>query len=737
MLNSFAQPDQRWVQKAKEAESYADYLAAAEYYKAAYELNGSNLEHLHNRAMAFLWANDYVRAKTVFKKVVELDLKKSFAESYFWLARMHKYAYDFEQASNMFSAFSKTYRRASAKLKRAAKNEIFACKEAKKIIDQEHDVDLKRFPDHLNSQLADFAPRYSGNNQVNFSALDFQQIAKDGKISKKEAKDQKIQIFTTQFDLKTEQFSKKKKLDAVINNLSFNNANAFFAPWQNTVYFSRCNDLECKIYFAEKKNNEYVIPKEIEGAVNVEGASSTQPFLFKYKKHTYMLFASNKKGSKGGFDLYLSKQLSPGKFSAVKNLGRNINTDQDEVAPFYDTLNDVLYFSSNGHLGLGGFDIFKSEGSVKKFEMAQNIGIPFNSAYQDLYYSVYDDSLGFLSSNRPTQTSKGDSSVCCSDLFYFKKDLNKSSANDSISDSLIVARQLRQIQSYLPTLYFDNDHPNPKTIDTTTDLTYIQTYDAYVKRVEVYKQEYSKGLPDSVLQDAKNEMQDFFKHYVDQGLKDLDLFMKHLSKALESGSAFQLKIKGYASPLAKSDYNEKLTLRRIASLINYIKAYDGQKLKKYVDQNILSFEKVPFGEYKADQSVSDDYDDKQNSVYSIQAAKERKIEVLSVELNKTEQPVLLVDSVIDLGKVKQSQIHKGSILLKNNSSQELVIYSIESDCSCTVADQSQISLQPGASSELNFTIHPKQKGLFLRALSLQYSGIVQQSKIIRVKAEVY
>jgi hypothetical protein len=100
-----------------------------------------------------------------------------------------------------------------------------------------------------------------------------------------------------------------------------------------------------------------------------------------------------------------------------------------------------------------------------------------------------------------------------------------------------------------------------------------------------------------------------------------------------------LSIKGYASPLSKSDYNVNLTLRRISSLINYISEFNNGIFKSYIDGTAqngakLTFNKIPFGEYQSKEEVSDNFNDLKNSVYSRKAALERKIEIMAIRLTE-------------------------------------------------------------------------------------------------------
>jgi len=95
-------------------------------------------------------------------------------------------------------------------------------------------------------------------------------------------------------------------------------------------------------------------------------------------------------------------------------------------------------------------------------------------------------------------------------------------------------------------------------------------------------------------------------------------------------------VRGYASPLAKSDYNKNLSLRRIESLVHYLERWDSGALLPYLNGTAanggrLFIERSPCGKSTADASVSDRLDDLRHSVYSVGAAKERRIEIEQVE----------------------------------------------------------------------------------------------------------
>jgi len=306
----------------------------------------------------------------------------------------------------------------------------------------------------------------------------------------------------------------------------------------------------------KRAQKEWGLPVKLSKQINTEGYSSTQPFIAEVEGKECLFFASDKPGGKGKYDVYYSTIQNQGKrISAARNLGRKINTPDHDITPFYDTANACFYFSSLWHPGLGGYDVFKSCGRLKALPIPVNMGVPVNSTSNELYFSTYYDSLGFFSSNRQRVLPSGDTTSCCSDIYSFVHENQDHQLLDSMSQRYT---SLEQLNAYLPVrLYFHNDRPNPKTQDTITSLSYLETYEAYTAMIDHYKEEYAKGLSGEHANIAKENIEDFFFTYVDKGVRDLGVFMGLLEKALLQGQEIVLTVKGYASPLAKSDYNER------------------------------------------------------------------------------------------------------------------------------------------------------------------------------------
>jgi hypothetical protein len=347
------------------------------------------------------------------------------------------------------------------------------------------------------------------------------------------------------------------------------------------------------------------------------------PYLFELNEQLMLVYSAQKPGGLGGTDLWLAKLNKDGQALENSNLSI-LNSTENEVSPWYDPLYNRLYFSSTWHAGFGGFDIFYSNlQSDGRFGPPINIGLPLNSPANDLYFFCEADTA-YLSSNR-LGSLYASHPTCCSDVFFqeFQRPKKKKDRSDTITLE-IVKLPIR--------LYFENDHPNPKSTADFTELSYEETYLKYKGEYPVYLQKVADGRPSAEATLQTQSLLQFFDEEVDKGMQDLSIFSNQVWQELQAGKKVSIMVQGFASPLAKSDYNVHLTSRRISAIINYFEEIDGGKFAPYMltQPSRLQFIEVPMGEYKANKDVSDDYYDQRNSVFSKDASLERRIEIIEL-----------------------------------------------------------------------------------------------------------
>ncbi len=182
------------------------------------------------------------------------------------------------------------------------------------------------------------------------------------------------------------------------------------------------------------------------------------------------------------------------------------------------------------------------------------------------------------------------------------------------------------------TLYFDNDKPRyaRTSADTTVTLTYGETYNTYLARRTTFKSGYTKNLVGTPREFASNEIDRFFEDEVIKGWNDLQAFSEQLLPYLKAGNEIEIIVEGYASPLADSVYNDRLTKRRISSVINQLSVFSQGELSDYLERGILIVKEEPKGEETAATTISDNKQNQRASVFSPAASRERRVRITDV-----------------------------------------------------------------------------------------------------------
>lgn len=187
---------------------------------------------------------------------------------------------------------------------------------------------------------------------------------------------------------------------------------------------------------------------------------------------------------------------------------------------------------------------------------------------------------------------------------------------------------------FLPlALYFDNDRPNPRSRRTTTEKEYGETYEAYYDKKQEFINEYTLDLSDNDKFLTEQLYEQFFEREVRGGNSDLVAFSDKLLGYLEKGNSLEIELRGYASPRASSDYNKILSKRRVHCLRNFFDRYKDGIFRRFLGSGALVINVQAFGEEEADEAISDKLEDKKNSVYSILASVERRVEIREVKTN--------------------------------------------------------------------------------------------------------
>lgn len=410
-----AQKDKSPAKLAKEAaefEKAGDYLKAAVYYETAYNKKTDNIEWVYQAGRCFLYMRDYTNAVKCLEKVKDQDANTKFDKPGYKYALALKQTGQYEKARQQFEEFIAQYKGADAEvLRKIVEAEVKGCNFALKASEStDAGVALQHLPALINTDKIEFAPIAFNDGVLYFTSTQSGNAA----IYRTQKNASGMWVRPSVPDLF------KDKMDKP------NFGNGSFSPDGKRFYFTQC-DLgvggkpTCAIYGMVEEDGKWVAPFKLPDYINVADASNTHPFVAYEEDKEVLYFSSDRKDGKGGADIWFCTRVANSKgfnFTLPKNLGTNINTVGNEITPFYHSPSQTLYFSSDGWVGAGGMDIYKSKGTQLKWEVSQNLGFPLNSSADDLYFTINEShGGGYLVSNRLFEPTKV--ATTNDDIFFY------------------------------------------------------------------------------------------------------------------------------------------------------------------------------------------------------------------------------------------------------------------------------------------------------------------------------
>jgi hypothetical protein len=603
-----------------------DYYYALDYYQQALILDPNSIDLVWKIAETNRAYKDYVKAEKYYSIVYSKDEDaEKYPDAILYYSLMQKQNGKYKEALEHFKTAKKLFSedKSSFRYKKAAQeveSTNWALKQWK--LGPDLGIQLGPMTENINSYDAEFGHTVQ-DGKLYFSAL------------KADSTDEELQeVYTKTYhtalyevSLQNKDSVSKKLTELIPSGRSIGNGS--FSTGQD-FFYSVCTDKDfnysCAIVFSKKLANGTWSPLDsLNELVNEIGANTTMPHLSKLAGQDVLFFASNRTGTKGGMDIWyavLDKDWIP---VSVTNV-LPINSLENDLSPWFDTIEQRLYFSSSWHQGFGGQDVFYSEYRAGKFGPPINVGLPINSPAADQYYFQSGDST-FVSSNR-LGSLYAKNPTCCSDIYVAEIPRRKPIKSNSDRETTLEIVKL-PIQ-----LYFENDQPDANTTSDFTELSYTDSYLKYQAKFEEYKTKVGLQRDSIQAQKATSDLNTFFNEEVKKGHNDLNRFTEQVWNELQKGNQVQLMVRGFASPLAKTDYNVHLTKRRIYSLKNYFEEIQQGRFGAYMlgDHPRLEFIEVPMGENEANKKTSDDFYDQKNSVYSKEASQERRIEIIELRI---------------------------------------------------------------------------------------------------------
>lgn len=418
-----------------------DYYAASTFYKKALKITGDSTQAIlpygterksakdekviedyegsvYNLAEASRLYREFAEAEKYYAVAITFANTR-YRKAQFYYAECLRANKKFTPAIQAFQTF--IAKNPNDPLVKDANKEIASCKFALEEMRFPRMVQVRKLATNVNGLGSNYAPVKVG---ADFYFTSSRPVAVAGKkdIVKTDAGEVQIatkanpfinNLYTTRSDLGVTEIS----VNMIDMNLPKNIevAAASFSPDGNRIYFTFWKEREkYSIYTATKVNDKWSAPVQVGLEVNSKDFNSSQPFVTADGK--FLLFSSDRSGGYGKFDLWYCSIREDGTLGQAVNLGPTINTEDDERAPNYNTITKKLLFSTDGRIGLGGLDFFEAEGDLVTWTEPKNLGYPFNSSKDDLYFTASNSqgTRGFISSDRE--------SSCCLEVFEVKKE---------------------------------------------------------------------------------------------------------------------------------------------------------------------------------------------------------------------------------------------------------------------------------------------------------------------------
>jgi len=394
---SAAQGDLSWKQHAKLAEQSmkeGKYAEAADHYEKAWRKRTKDKALIFNAGEAYYLSKDYRKAAEAYRNVKDENGKFPLVGLKY--ARSLKQDGQYEKAKQEFKSFYDSYTGDSKNiLEEIIKVEIAGADLGMQLPKQMDASKKVMYLDGLNSGSPDFAPFAYSDDVLYLSST----------------QGGKARIYRSQ--RQGGQWSKAslpENFPVIQNNQHYSNSS--LSQDGNRFYFTICSGAQggtdiasrCEIFVLKRKGNTWAQPERLPDYINMDKATATHPNVVAQGNREILYFSSNREGGRGGMDLwYTSRDASNEKseFSMPVNLGGTVNTLGDEITPFYDGVDGTLYFASNGHPSIGGYDIFMSKGDGTRWAEPVNGGMPLNSSADDYFFAQNKaGSGGFFVSNR-------------------------------------------------------------------------------------------------------------------------------------------------------------------------------------------------------------------------------------------------------------------------------------------------------------------------------------------------
>lgn len=407
---------------AESASQQNDYHSAILYTNQLYK-NKPKVKFLHQLANLHYLNRDYTKSVELFTQLDSITKHKS-KEYQLYAALSYKSLGAYDKALGILKKIR--YPKSSKSERSQIKKEIDGCKLALNPVDSLNYFSVEQLNKSVNSRHIEINPVFISDSVFIYGSSKIDSLA-----------------FYSSYKLKPKRhFYKAQKFDSTwighlkvsnpyYNNVEFDTGCGVYSLDKTRFYFTKSKPdedgkIRTSLFVSKLTNGAWDQPTELNSDINKPRYSSSEPAIGTcFNPDLEVLyFVSDRNNGQGGTDIwYTIYDTKTGSYGKVVNAGIFINTHGDEATPFYDNSTHTLYFSSTSWGGLGGLDVYKSQGELVNWSTPINLDNPVNSPADDLFFSINTDGTqGLFTSNR-FQSNNLTHNTGCDDIYFWELDI--------------------------------------------------------------------------------------------------------------------------------------------------------------------------------------------------------------------------------------------------------------------------------------------------------------------------
>ncbi len=352
-----------------------------------------------------------------FKKAYQLDPKVD-PDILFMLGQAFHYSEKFDSAILLYDRYSRLLARSldyeKSKKINLVNRKIFECNNAKIMMAQPVDVKVTHLSAEINSPYPDYAPAINADETL----MIFTTRRPEENTNVKVAVDHEYYEDIFYSRKVNGEWTPARNMSGPLNN-PYHNASVNLSPdGKAMLLYHDSNGGDIYASFLKPDGVTWTTPADLQG-INTPYIENSASVTADGQR---IFFTSNRPGGYGGTDIYMCTKDAKGRWVNPENLGPQINTELDEDAVFISASGKHLYFSSNGHAGMGDLDIYRSafNEATQQWNKPINMGYPINSVENDIYFVLTgDEGFAYVSSVR--EENIGDEDIYKLDIRNWKE----------------------------------------------------------------------------------------------------------------------------------------------------------------------------------------------------------------------------------------------------------------------------------------------------------------------------